>query len=76
MAYTEDNHTYKMVKIVGTSRAGVDDAIRSGIARAEESLRNLRWFEVKELRGWIQDGRVQHFQAIMEVGFTMEDVAE
>ena len=68
------DHTYKITEIVGSSPEGIDAAIRSGINRASESLRNLDWFEVTEIRGHISDGEVQHFQVGMKVGFRLEDV--
>lgn len=72
MMRKDEDHTYKMVKLVGSSRVGVDDAIRNGVSRASHSLRNLDWFELKEIRGWIDQGEVQHFQVVMEVGFRIE----
>jgi flavin-binding protein dodecin len=67
------DHVYKVTEIVGSSAAGVDDAIRSGIDRAAKTLRNLDWFEVTEIRGHIVDGEVAHFQVGLKVGFRIED---
>ena len=69
------SHVYKKVELVGSSREGVDDAIRGAISKASETVRNLDWFEVKEIRGWIQDGEAQHFQVTIEVGFRLDDGA-
>ena len=69
-----DDHIYRVIEIVGTSTKGVDDAIRSALARAHSTLRNLRWFEVARTSGHIEDGRVEHFQVTLKVGFTMEEV--
>jgi dodecin len=66
-------NVYKKVELVGSSREGVDDAIKRAIAKASETLRNLDWFEVKEIRGWIDEGAVQHFQVTIQVGFRLED---
>ena len=66
-------HTYKITEIVGTSPDGVDQAIRNGVARAAQTLRHLDWFEVAEVRGFIKDGAVDHFQVTMKLGFRMED---
>jgi flavin-binding protein dodecin len=68
-----DDHVYRVIEIVGTSQKGVDDAIKSAIARASATIRNLRWFEVARTSGHIDDGKVQHFQVVLKVGFTMED---
>jgi dodecin len=67
------NRTYRVTEIVGTSDEGVDQAIKNGIARANESLRHLDWFEVTEIRGHIRDGEVDHVQVGMKVGFRLED---
>ena len=67
------NRTYRVTEIVGTSDEGVDQAIKNGIARANESLRHLDWFEVTEIRGHIRDGQVDHVQVGMKVGFRLED---
>jgi flavin-binding protein dodecin len=66
-------HTYKVTEIVGSSADGIDAAIRSGIARASESLRNLGWFEVTDIRGHLEDGAVAHYQVTMKVGFRLDD---
>ncbi len=65
-------HTYKVTEIVGTSPDSTDQAIRNGIERAAQTLRNLDWFEVTEVRGHLKDGAVDHFQVTMKVGFRME----
>jgi hypothetical protein len=64
---------YKKIDLVGSSREGVDDAIRRAILKASETMRNLDWFEVKEIRGWINDGEPQHTQVTLQVGFRLED---
>jgi dodecin len=68
-----DDHIYRVIEIVGTSTTGVDDAIKTAIGRANATLRNLRWFEVARTSGHIDNGKVQHFQVTLKVGFTMED---
>jgi flavin-binding protein dodecin len=68
----QDHHVYKIVELVGSSEVSVDDAIKTGIARAAATLRNLRWFEVAGVRGEIRDGAVSHYQVTMKIGFTLE----
>ena len=63
------NHTYKLVEIVGSSADGSDAAIRSALAKASESIKNIDWFEVVETRGHVQDGKVAHFQVTLKIGF-------
>jgi flavin-binding protein dodecin len=67
------NHTYRVTEIVGTSTEGTDQAIRNGIARARETLHNLDWFEVTQVRGHIEDGQIAHFQVGLKVGFRLDE---
>lgn len=66
-------HTYRVTEIVGTSTESTDQAIRNGIERASQTLRNLDWFEVTEVRGHLVDGRVEHYQVGLKVGFRLDD---
>jgi hypothetical protein len=67
-----DHKTYKLVEIVGTSKKSFADAVSSGVERASETLRNIDWFEVTELRGRVDKGKVAEFQAKIKVGFRLE----
>ena len=66
------DHVYKIIELVGTSETSIEDAIQTAIARASSSMRNLRWFEVIQTRGHIAGGKVQHYQVVLKVGFTLE----
>ena len=66
------NHTYSITEIVGTSEEGVDAAVRNGIAEASKTLRNLDWFEVKEIRGHLEDGKIADWQVRIKLGFRHE----
>ncbi|MET8894172.1 dodecin [Streptomyces albogriseolus] len=67
------NHTYRVTEIVGTSTDGVDAAVRNGIERASQTLRHLDWFEVTQVRGQIEEGRIAHYQVGLKVGFRLEE---
>jgi flavin-binding protein dodecin len=67
------DHVYKSVEITGSSTEGVTQAIDRAIAKAAETLRGLDWFELTELRGQIEGGRVAHYQATLKIGFRIED---
>ncbi|MGW2822066.1 dodecin [Streptomyces sp. NPDC001443] len=67
------NHTYRVTEIVGTSQEGIDQAVRNGISRASQTLRNLDWFEVTQVRGQIENGAIEHWQACLKVGFRIDD---
>ena len=67
------NHTYRVTEIVGTSPNGVDHAIRNGITRASQTLRNLDWFEVTQVRGQIENGDIAHWQVGLKVGFRLDE---
>lgn len=70
---TMKDHVYKLVELTGTSTQSVEEAINNAIRRASMTLKNLRWFEVVETRGDIEDGKVKHWQVTIKVGFTVED---
>ncbi|MFC6066044.1 dodecin [Streptomyces ochraceiscleroticus] len=67
------DRTYRVTEIVGTSHENVDAAIRNGVRRASQTLRNLDWFEVTQVRGHIVDGEIEHYQVGLKVGFRLED---
>jgi len=67
------DRTYRVTEIVGTSPEGTDAAIRNGLARVSQSIRNVDWFEVVGTRGDIENGAVAHFQVTMKVGFRVEE---
>lgn len=69
------DHVYRVTEIVGSSAEGIDQAVRNGVERASGTVRNLDWFEILNVRGHIQDGRVGHFQVTMKVGFRLDDPA-
>ena len=66
------DHVYKKIELTGSSPNGIDDAIRNAIDKASETVHNLRWFEVDEIRGHIDGGAVAHFQVTVKVGFTLD----
>ncbi|MFF5360344.1 dodecin [Streptomyces scabiei] len=67
------DHVYRVTEIVGSSEDSVDHAIRNGVARAAQTLRNLDWFEVTQVRGHIEDGQIAHYQVGLKVGFRLDD---
>ncbi|MFI9234857.1 dodecin [Streptomyces cinnamoneus] len=67
------NHTYRVTEIVGSSQKSVDEAIRNGINRAAQTLRELDWFEVTQIRGHLENGAIAHYQVGLKVGFRLED---
>jgi dodecin len=67
------HHVYKVVELVGSSPEGITQAVEAAIEKAAASLRNLRWFEVIETRGQIENGKVRCYQVTLKVGFTLED---
>jgi len=65
------DHVYKIIEVVGSSPTGIKEAIDCAIARAAQTVRDIRWFEVKEMRGQVEDGRVAHYQVTLRIGFTL-----
>lgn len=68
-----EQHIYKVIELVGSSSESIEDAIRAAIGRAGKSLRNLRWFEVVQTRGHVENGDIHHFQVVLKAGFTLDD---
>jgi len=69
---TMQDHIYKVVELVGSSETSIEDAISAAISRANETVRHLRWFEVVQTRGHVENGKISHYQVTLKVGFTME----
>ena len=67
------NHVYKSVELTGSSNTSCDDAIRNAIRRASRTVRNIKWFEVIETRGHVENGEVAHWQVTLKAGFTLEE---
>ncbi len=67
------DHVYKIVKLVGSSKDSIEDAIGSAIGRADNTLDNLDWFEVVDTRGHIENGKVAHYQVTVNIGFRLKD---
>jgi flavin-binding protein dodecin len=67
------DNVYKIIEIVGSSTKSIEDAIERAIGRASSTVRDIRWFEVKETRGHVEDGRVAHYQVTLRIGFTLAD---
>ncbi|MBL0423070.1 dodecin domain-containing protein [Ramlibacter sp. AW1] len=66
------NHVYKTLELTGSSTSGIEDTVNTAIAKANETVRNMQWFEVVETRGHIHNGKVAHWQVTLKVGFTLE----
>ena len=66
------DHVYKLLELTGSSTKSIEDAIQKAIAKANETVRNIHWFEVTETRGHVTDGKVAHWQVSLKVGFTLE----
>ncbi|GAB2729799.1 dodecin [Halomonas garicola] len=66
------SNVYKHVELIGTSEKSIEDAVQRALTKAAETLHNMRWFEVVETRGHIEDNRVAHWQVTVKVGFTIE----
>ena len=66
------NPTYRLTEIVGTSDGSIDEAIANGLEKASETLHNLDWFEVAEVRGALVDGAISQIQVTMKIGFRVD----
>ena len=68
------DHVYKLVELVGSSQQSFDDAVQNAVAKAGKTLRNMRWFQVTETRGYVDEGGLAYWQVTLKIGFTLEDV--
>ena len=67
------DHTYKRIELVGSSQTTSEDAVNNALAKASRTIHNMRWFEVIDTRGHIDQGKVQYWQVTIKVGFTLDD---
>jgi dodecin len=66
------DHVYKKIELVGSSPTSIEEAVANALTRAQKTIRNMRWFEVVETRGHLEDGKINHWQVTVKVGFTLD----
>ncbi len=66
------DQVYKKLEVVGTSKTSMEDAIANALGRTSKTVREMRWFEVTEMRGFIEEGKVSYYQVTLKIGFTLE----
>ena len=67
------DHVYKILELVGSSEKGIEDAVQNALTRAAKTVREMKWFEIVQTRGHIENGTVGHYQVTLRVGFTLEE---
>lgn len=67
-----DEHVYKTIELTGSSKISIEDAVKNAIAKAAESVHNLRWFQIVDSRGYIESDTVSYWQVTIKIGFTVE----
>ena len=67
------DHVYKILELVGSSEKSIEDAVQNAIVRAAKTIREMKWFEIVQTRGHIEDGTVRHYQVTLRVGFTLDE---
>ncbi len=67
------DHIYKHIELTGSSKNSIEEAIQNAVTKAQQTVRNMRWFEMTDLRGHIDNGTVSHWQVTIKIGFTLED---
>jgi flavin-binding protein dodecin len=72
MPTAEHDHVYKILELVGSSETSIEDAIKNAVSRASKTVREMKWFEVVQTRGHIENGAVRHYQVTLRVGFTLD----
>ena len=66
------DHVYKKIELVGSSTTSIEDAVKNAVTMASKTVRNMRWFEVTETRGQIDDNQINHWQVTVKIGFTLD----
>ena len=66
------DHVYKITELTGSSANSIEDAVNTAVTRAAKTIRNMRWFEVSELRGRIDNNKIDAWQVSVKIGFTLE----
>ena len=67
------DHVYRVTELVGSSETSIEAAIKAAISKASKTVRHMRWFEVVETRGHIENNQIGHYQVTLKVGFAVED---
>ena len=67
------NHVYKTIEITGSSPKGIEDAVEVAIAKTVKTVHNVRWFEVTDTRGFVENNKIAHWQVTLKIGFTLDD---
>lgn len=67
-----EQRVYKRIELAGVSTKSYEDAIEAAVRRASETLKGLSWYEVKEMRGAIRDGRVAEYQVVLVISFQIQ----
>ena len=68
-----NEHVYEVIELVGSSRESIEGAVQNAIAKASETIEEIRWFQVRETRGYVEEGEVAYWQVTVKIGFTMEE---
>ncbi len=66
-------HVYKLLELTGSSSKSSDDAVQNAIAKASKTMRNMHWFQVTDVRGHLEGGKIAHWQVTLKIGFTLGD---
>ncbi|KJS05269.1 MAG: hypothetical protein VR73_12595 [Gammaproteobacteria bacterium BRH_c0] len=66
------DHVYKSIELTGSSKVSIEDAVQTAVAKAAKTVHNMRWLEVENVRGHLVDGKVDHWQVTVKLGFTLD----
>jgi dodecin len=67
------DNIYKIIELTGSSHTSVEDAVRKAVAKAAETVRHMRWFQIEDTRGYIENGEIAYWQVTIKIGFTLEE---
>lgn len=66
-----NDHVYKQIELIGSSKKGIEDAVQNALTKASETINTLRWFQVVDTRGYIEDGKISYWQVTLKIGYTL-----
>lgn len=67
------DHVYKVIELTGSSKKSIEEAVQNAVTKAAQTVRNMRWFQVIETRGYLDQGAIEYWQVTIKIGFTLED---
>jgi dodecin len=66
-----NEHIINNMEVIGYSKKNIEDAVQKAVEKVAEGHKNVRWFEVTDLRGEVCDNLFCNWQVTLKVGYEM-----